>query len=521
MRTQVGSPAQASAAGAVALGIGMPFVAGAVCVFGFAPFYAWPVPMAAVAALFFAWSASGSPRQAMLSGFVFGLGYFLTGVSWVYVSLHDFGGMPAILAALATFLFCAYLALWPALAGWLTLRFAARGLGRRLAFAAAAFVACDWVRGWLFTGFPWLTLGTSQIPDGPLAPFATYVGAYGTSLAITAVASTVVMLFVLAGRARLVAGAALIAIVALAFAARLPQWTQPAGAPMKIALLQGNIAQEIKWRDEVRDRTLLAYRQMIVDAKARVVVIPETALPAFLDELPPAYVESLRQHARDAGKDILLGTVERRFVGKGRDYEYFNSLVTLTGGPMQAYRKHHLVPFGEFIPVGFHWVLAILHIPLSDFSRGPAEQPPLTAAGVRFGVAICYEDIFGEEVIRQLPAAQVLVNVSNDAWFGKSFAAEQHLQASQMRALETGRWMVRSTNTGASAAIDEHGRVVSRLEPFTAATLVAEVPPRDGATPYVRWGNTPFLLLDLSVLGLCLRRRRAVANAAPARSTPR
>jgi apolipoprotein N-acyltransferase len=147
------------------------------------------------------------------------------------------------------------------------------------------------------------------------------------------------------------------------------------------------------------------------------------------------------------------------------------------------------VPFGEVIPVGFHWVLAILHIPLTDFSRGPADQPPLQADGVKLGVAICYEDIFGEEVIRQLPAAQILVNVSNDAWFGKSLAAEQHLQASQMRALETGRWMVRSTNTGASAAIDEHGRIVSRLPPFTAGTLVENVTPREGATPYVRWGN--------------------------------
>ncbi|HWH42544.1 MAG TPA: apolipoprotein N-acyltransferase [Usitatibacter sp.] len=512
--TQVRSPAKVSAARAVALGIGLPFVAGAVCVFGFAPFYAWPVPMAAVAALFYAWSLSGSPRQAWLSGFVFGLGYFLTGVSWVYVSLHDFGGMPAVLAALATFLFCAYLALWPALAGWLTLRFAGRGMGRRLTFAAAAFVACEWVRGWLFTGFPWLTLGTSQVPEGPLAAFATYVGAYGTSLGITSVASTLVMLFVLSGRARAVAAGALVAILLLAFAARLPQWTQPAGAAVKIALLQGNIAQEIKWRDEMRTRTLEAYRQMIFAAKARVVVIPETALPAFLDELPPAYVESLRQHARAENKDILLGTVERKFVGKGQDYEYFNSLVTLTGGEMQAYRKRHLVPFGEFIPIGFHWVLAILHIPLSDFSRGPAEQPPLGAAGIRFGVAICYEDIFGEEVIRQLPAAQVLVNVSNDAWFGKSFAAEQHLQASQMRALETGRWMVRSTNTGASAAIDEHGRVVSRLEPFTAATLLVDVVPRNGSTPYVRWGNLAVLwivfatLAMTSSLGAALRSRR-------------
>jgi apolipoprotein N-acyltransferase len=198
-------------------------------------------------------------------------------------------------------------------------------------------------------------------------------------------------------------------------------------------------------------------------------------------------MESLREHARVKGKDILLGTVER--TRRGRQEEYFNSLVNIGTG--SAYRKRHLVPFGEFIPFGFHWVLAILHIPMSDFSRGAAAQPPLAADGVRFGVAICYEDLFGEEVIDQLPAAQVLVNVSNDAWFGKSFAAEQHLQASQMRALETGRWMVRSTNTGASAAINERGRIVSRLPEFTAGTLVEKVVPREGSTPYTRWGNLP------------------------------
>jgi apolipoprotein N-acyltransferase len=404
------------------------------------------------------------------------------------VSLHDFGSMPAVLAAIATLAFCAYLALFPTLAGWAAVRFAAATPASRLFFAAAAFPATEWLRGWLFTGFPWLTLGTSQAPGGPLAGYAPYVGAYGTSLAMTLVSACIAAVFVCAGaRRRVVFGGLGLGIFALAFAAAMPRFTQPAGEPVAMALLQGNVAQEMKWREEVRVETLLAYRRMIFEAPARIVVIPETALPAFLDELPADYMESLRQHAREARKDILLGTVERQ--ARGREAEYFNSLVNITGGG--SYRKRHLVPFGEFIPLGFHWVLAILHIPLSDFSRGAADQPPLVADGLRLGVAICYEDIFGEEVIDQLPAAQVLVNVSNDAWFGKSLAAEQHLQSSQMRALETGRWMVRSTNTGASAAIDERGRVVSRLPPFTAGTLVERVVPFEGATPYVRWGNLP------------------------------
>jgi apolipoprotein N-acyltransferase len=485
----------------------VPAAAGALCVFGFGPFYAWPVPILMLAVLFFDWQRCATPRQAAWSGYLFGLAYFLVGVSWVYVSLHDFGEMPLLLAALATLLFCAYLAIFPALAGWLSLRFAA-GAGSLL-FAAGVFPATEWLRGWLFTGFPWLTIGTSQVPDGPLAAFAPYVGAYGTSLAVTLVSASLAGLVAMKGvRARIAAALGAIAVFALAFAAAIPQLTRPAGAPVAVALLQGNVAQDIKWRDETRLKQLLAYRRMIFEADARIVVVPETALPAFLDELPADYMQSLRDHAREKNKEILLGTVERQ-PGKGRDTEYFNSLVNITSGG--TYRKRHLVPFGEFIPIGFHWVLAILHIPMSDFTRGPATQPPIAADGIRFGVAICYEDIFGEELIEQLPAAQALVNVSNDAWFGRSFAPEQHLQASQMRALETGRWMVRSTNTGASAAIDERGHVVSRLPDFTVGTLVEKVTPREGATPYVRWGNLPLpgLFGTIVVLAALSRRRGA------------
>ena len=474
----------------IAVRLLLPAIAGSLCVFGFAPFYAWPVPIAALAVLFFAWARCDTPRQAALAGYAFGLGFFLVGVSWVYVSLHDFGQMPLILAALATFLFCAFLALFPALAGWLAVRLTAPGAWR-LGLAAAAFVLAEWVRGWIFTGFPWLTLGTSQVPEGPLAALAPWVGAYGTSLGVAAVAASLAGIAAgPAARTRALSAACAIAIFALAYAASIPSFTHPSGPAVSMAMLQGNIAQEMKWRDEVRAKTLAAYRQMIFDAHARIVIIPETALPAFLDELPADYMESLRQHASEAKKDILLGTVERVSFRGGS--EYFNSLVNITSGG--AYRKRHLVPFGEFIPVGFHWVLAILQIPMGDFARGPANQPPLVADGLRLGVAICYEDLFGEEVIDQLPAAQVLVNVSNDAWFGKSFAAEQHLQASQMRALESGRWMVRSTNTGASAAIDERGRIVSRLPEFTAGTLIQDVVPREGATPYVRWGNAPAVI---------------------------
>jgi apolipoprotein N-acyltransferase len=230
-----------------------------------------------------------------------------------------------------------------------------------------------------------------------------------------------------------------------------------------------------------------------------VVVLPETALPAFFDQLPEDYLASIRDHARATGKDILMGIVERE--PRAGEYDYYNTLLRLTG-PRQAYRKRHLVPFGEYIPPGFKFVLAVLKIPLSDFASGGRGQPPIEAGGMSFGVAICYEDIFGEEAIDALPRAQALVNVSNDAWFGESFAAEQHLQASQARALETSRWMVRATNTGATAAIDEKGRVAGRLAPFTVGTLTADVTPRKGQTPYVLFGNLLAVVMGAALAGI-------------------
>jgi apolipoprotein N-acyltransferase len=485
----------------------VPAIAGAACVFGFAPFYAWPVPILALAALFAVWERSTTPRMAALDGLLFGLGYFLAGVSWVYVSMHDFGSMPAILAGLATFLFCLYLALFPALAGWLARRYAARNPASILLMSAAAFAACEWLRGWLFTGFPWITLGNSQVPSSPLAGYAPIVGAYGVTLA----ASLIAALIAAAARPFSTRGARirvlLVAIVVFAAGGllRFVDWGERAGTPVRVALLQGNVPQELKWREETRTRTLLDYRRMIFEANAKVVVLPETALPAFFDQIPYDYLESIRQHAAATGQDILMGIVERESRPTGES-DYYNSLARITG-ERQVYRKRHLVPFGEFIPPGFRFVLAVLKIPLSDFASGGKGQPPLEAGGMSFGVAICYEDIFGEEVIDQLPRAQALVNVSNDAWFGNSLAAEQHLQSSQMRALESSRWMVRATNTGATAAIDEKGQIVSRLEPFTTATLVVDITPRKGQTPYVLFGNLLALAAAGALGGLAWRIR--------------
>jgi len=234
---------------------------------------------------------------------------------------------------------------------------------------------------------------------------------------------------------------------------------------------------------------------MTLASSGRLIVLPETALPMFLNDLPLSYLEMLSERASKLGGDLLVGVPEH--TGDG---EYFNSVLSLGSSPVQVYRKVHLVPFGEFIPFRslFGWITRILHIPLSDFSRGETLQPPLKVAGQKVAMAICYEDAFGEELINQLPAASLLVNVSNDAWFGDTFAPWQHLQISQMRALETGRTMLRATNTGITAIINQRGEVLKRAQPFTTARLEGEAQGFAGATPYVQFGN--FLVLGLLVL---------------------
>jgi len=482
-------------------------LAGAACTFGFAPYYAWPIPLLALCVPFLAWSRAATPRRAFVSGYVFGLGFFLAGVSWIYVALHVYGDMPAILAAVAVLLFCAFLALFPAAAGWITARFTVNS-GWRLVLAPAAYTLFEMLRGWIFTGFPWLNIGTSQVPSSPLTGFAPLAGVYGITLVGTFLASFACV--ALRRESKVRTRSAMVVAIALVFgigaALQSREWSEPAGPSVTIALLQGNIPEELKWRDETRIRTLDEYRDMVAAANAKIVVLPETALPELYDRLPDAYLDSLRALASKDGKQIVAGVLERE--RSGNEYLYYNSVVTIGGGDPAVYRKRHLVPFGEFKPQGFGWVFTLLKIPMGDLESGGKEQGALVVDGTSFGVAICYEDLFGRELIDSLPAAQVLLNVSNDAWYGRSLAADQHLQASQARAAETERWMVRATNTGVTAAIDPRGTVVSQLPQFERGRLVASIEPRKGMTPYAHWGDWMALGLAAALAGLALLRGR-------------
>ncbi|HEX2826612.1 MAG TPA: apolipoprotein N-acyltransferase [Burkholderiales bacterium] len=493
------------------------FLLGPLSVLGFAPLYLYPLPILALAALFLLWLGASTPRRAAAIGWWFGVGFFLAGVSWVYVSLNTFGAMPAPLAAFFTLLFCAFLALFPAAAGYCV---AAIRVNPWLAFALvapSAWMLTEWVRGWIFTGFPWLAVGYSQIPGSALAGYAPVTGIFGVSLATLMSAGLLALLADALMRSRRAhakpsASALAAPIVALAvvwgagYGLSQTTWTAPAGEPVEVTLLQGNIPQEIKWTMEGLRKTLITYRDLAYESKAKLIVFPETAIPMFLRDIPADYLSDIADHARHNGGDALIGVPEQLPSG-----DYYNSVISIGTSKIQAYRKSHLVPFGEFIPLRpvLGWIVGVLAIPLQDFSRGGVDQQPLAVAGQRVALNICYEDAFGEEIIRQLPQATMLVNVSNVAWFGRSIAPYQHLQISQARAIETGRYMMRATNTGMTAVIDTRGKVVDAAPEFTTAAVTARVQGYSGATPYVRAGNRPVLLLALLLLaGAWLYSRR-------------
>jgi apolipoprotein N-acyltransferase len=485
---------------------------GAAGVLGFAPFELFPLPIVSLALLFRLWRQAQAPRRAAWLGFCWGLGFFLAGVSWVYVSLHDVGGMAAPIALVATLLFCAYLALFPALVGYAFHRLASADFSwRDVLSLAGLWVASEWLRGTLLTGFPWLALGYSQTPPSPLAGYAAVLGVYG----VTGLAALVAAALALAPRRR----ASWLLVAALLGGGALLRgmdWTQPAGAPFSVSLLQGNIPQSLKWVPERLPMSIEAYTRLARDNPADLVVLPETALPLFFDQVPREVWQALTVHG-----DALVGIAVRH-----REGGYVNGAVALAGatvppaptsaGAIQSYAKRHLVPFGEYVPPGFAWFFDLVRIPMSNFSAGPSRQPPLAVAGqpdVKIAPNICYEDLFGAEILQALPAATLLINLSNTAWFGDSLAQPQHLQIARLRALETGRMMLRATNTGITAAIAPDGRVFGALSPFTAGALRVEAQGFAGLTPYARWGDLPALLLAicaaLPALMEVWRRRRS------------
>ncbi len=467
----------------------LPFLlAGLLTVFAYEPFGVPILILPALGLLFYSWR-NAHPSAAAWRGFAWGVGAFFAGIGWLIVALSRFGGMPVPIAVLAILLFSGYLALFPALAGAAFAKCATGSFWRDTLLVAAMWALTEWVRGWLFTGFPWLAIGYTQTPPSPLSGFAPVIGVYGIGFLVALLAAA--LAFGLPRRSHWIGMVACIGVITgIGVLLRQVSWTVPAGAPVSVALVQPDVPQEIKW-DKQRALDLLRLNaDEVAQTEAQLLAMPESSLPMLTDQLPQGYLHALGERTRRRGGDTILGVFTQDASGR-----IFNSAMSIGTSASQTYSKNHLVPFGEYSPPLFGWFYQLAHIPMADQTRGGSNQLPLAVAGQKIAVNICYEDLFGEELIRQLPEATLMLNMSNLAWYGDSHAQPQHLQIARMRALETGRPMLRATNTGMTAWIEPDGRVAAILAPFTRGILEIEVRGYAGLTPFARWGNYGFLVI--------------------------
>lgn len=512
----LGAPlALARARGAAGGWFGLAVLAGVLHTASFSPTEAWFLQPLALAGL--VWLARAArPARAALLGWGFGLGWLVSGLWWLYISMHQYGGLPPPVAGAAVLLLSAALALYPAgaLAAWAA--WGGRSGWPRVPVFAACWLAAELARASWFTGFPWIASGYAHT-SGPLAAWAPWVGVYGiTALAAALAAALGLALGPAGGAGRAGAWAALLAVAALVGAgSALPAAFTRGTGTLSVSLVQPNIAQDLKFDVNRLGAHQAQLAQAVAQARGQLVVTPESVVPLPFELVDPAYWQGLQAAVAQPGRAALVGV----FLADGAG-RYVNSLVGLDAasrpaeGRFYQYGKRHLLPFGEFIPPGFGWFVRAMAIPLDDQAAG-RQEAPLALAGQRLRPLICYEDLFGEDFVASVrgpQAATVLVNASNLAWFGTRMVQDQHLQFSRMRALEFERPVVRSTNTGATAVVDHHGQVTHRLPPAVAATLEAQVEGRLGDTPYARWlhaaGLWPLWALVLAVLAAAWGRAR-------------
>jgi apolipoprotein N-acyltransferase len=479
--------------------------AGAASVFAFAPFELFPLAFASLALLFALLRAAPGWRVGFGLGFAWGLGAFLAGVSWLYIALNRYGGVPMPVAALAITLFCAYLALFPALASALFVRLRAVRPPLQAALFAGLWMAAEMLRGWLFTGFPWLAIGYSQTPPSPFSGYLPVIGVYGVGGLVALCSAALVLMPWRRLRAAIPVALPLIVLMVAGAGLTRVEWTSPIGASLKVVLVQTDIEQDLKWDPALLRQWLDINAGLATGHDADLVVLPETTLPVLEEHLPQGFLDYLEADALRRDGDLILGLFTRDAEGR-----IYNAAINLGAGGRQLYAKHHLVPFGEFSPPLFGWFYRLADIPMSDQTPGPARQRPMAIGGQRIALNICYEDLFGRKIIRSLPEATLMLNISNLAWYGRSLAQPQHLQIARARALETGRPMLRSTNTGMTALVMPDGSVTGVLPQFERGALEVEVRGYRGLTPYARAGDLLALGLAFALVigpGLGVRRK--------------
>lgn len=473
-------------------------LAGALTTLAFAPFDLWPLALLGPGLLFWLWLEERASGFRL--GLLYGLGLMGTGVTWLHVSIAQFGNVGWIFPIIVTLVFVCVIALFYGMLGWLASRFRGAPLLRLVIIFPALWVLVEWFRGWMFTGFPWLQLGYSQI-DTPLAGYGPLLGGLGVSWAVALSAGLLIGLFQ-SRTGRWISVAGLLLTWMLGWGLQQVEWAQSKGAPLKVALVQGNIPQAKKWELEQLLPTLTLYASKTRENLDRdLVVWPETAVSAFQYQVDEPFLQPMEQLLKDNDAQLVFGVVRLDEDGE----RYYNAMVSMGANAegRDHYYKRHLVPFTEYLPLKslLGPLVDFFTIPMSDFTAGDRSKPLMQVGRHQVGMSICYEDAFGNEMIQGLPEAAYLINASNDAWFGDSLAPHQHLQIARMRALETGRYLLRSTNTGISAIIGSKGELIASSPLLSVDVLKGEIQPLTGATPYAMFGNLAILaLLSLALI---------------------
>jgi len=452
-----------------------------------------------------------SLKKQFFLGIVFGIGYFVVGLWWLYISLHDVGGMNALLACMGVFLLSAYVALYFSLATLAIPLFKRNYLSGL--FLASSWVLAEFLRGFIFTGFPWMGFAEAQV-SGPFLSLAPYLGGLGCTFFAVFASWQILQLKKYFSSSAL----SLLIISAMTFFASQWSFTRPIGTPVQVELIQGNFSQSLIFKPEGILQQIAFYHDAITQSKAELVIAPETAFPWPENQLPRNLLTNLQSFSNANGANLLFGVIGRDSTPQN-NREFSNRALGLSpSSPIYIYDKSHLVPFGEFIPPGFHWFVNAFSVPLSDFARGRIDQPNFTISRtnqdpIYAAITICYEDVFGGELASRLrnsaQPTNLLINLTNLAWFGDSQAPTQQLRLSQLRSKETGLPALRATNTGITAVLGPDGKVLKALPEFTQASLSTEVQAYSGKTPYVIWGNLPILGISCLLLlwGLIGHRR--------------
>ncbi len=482
-------------------------VAGTVMVCAFAPFSYWWLTFICPLVLYIS-LIKRTPTESFIFGFIFGLFFFGFGVPWTYNSIHEFGHAPVLLSAFLAALLVLVLALFPAFASLIMAKLKCNEklhVISALAFSAL-WVLFEWIRGWFFTGFPWLLVGHVH-HTSPLQGSIPILGSYGASWLTLLISAFVVVIITGQNRQKVIASASLLFVILFLYISTQIQWTHAEDSELDVALVQGNIPQEMKWNQKMHPYIMNKYMELSENHfDADIVVWPETAIPTYYTLVKENFIKKLTETSEHKNVEFLVGL----FTSNINNGEVYNSVMAL-GKELSFYQKQHLVPFGEYIP--FRGLVSFLEdyiqVPIGDLANGEG-RPLVKLKGYPVGTSICYEAVYGNEIIEAMPDAKLLINVSNDAWFGDSLAPHQHLEITRSRAIETGRYLLRATNTGISAVISPDGSIINKSAQFQEDVVRAKIYPYSGQTPYSCWGNWAIVTILFSILFIiCLYQWRA------------